>query len=302
MKTAKKHTKNNKSRRIRGIDQRKALVGYLFCLPWLIGFIAFTAWPLISSFRMSLNRVGIGAHGLELTYVGVDNFVYSLTMDLPFLTGLIESIRFVAILTPLIIVLSLIIGLLLHATKRFKGLFRALYFLPVIIVSGSLITILTNNGVFDIVSPNDEGLFRWIYSAGLGPVAFVIEFLISNIFNVLWFSGVQILIYLSGLQKGNPSIYEAASIDGATAWQCFWKITLPSLSQFTILNVLYTVTMLATFPNNPVILSIRENMFHPRTGLGYSSALSWIYLIVILVILFTYLTLAGLRPGRRKGV
>jgi ABC-type sugar transport system permease subunit len=190
---------------------------------------------------------------------------------------------------------------LLNRIKRFKGIFRALFFLPVIIVSGQLMTMLEAGGVFDIVQPNDMGLFRWLSSSGLGAVAYIITFLIENIFTVLWFSGVQLLIYLSGMQKINRAIYEAAAIDGASSWQAFWKITLPQLKQFTIINVIYTVVMLATFPTNPIMIMIREDMFGTRAhqGMGYAAAVSWAYFLLVVVMLAGFLLLVGLRRGDR---
>jgi len=282
--------------------KRNAIFGYLFCLPWLIGFIVLTTYPLVYSFYMSFNNITIGATGIETEFVGMNNFIYAFTLDLPFLGSLFETVRTVSLMTPLVIILSLVIGLLLNKIERFKGFFRTLYFLPVIIVSGTLMTILEDNGVFDVVNLDSATIYRWLSGTALSPILYITSFLIGRIFTVLWFSGVQILIYLSGLQKMNTSVYEAASIDGASAWQCFWKITLPALKQFTVINVFYTITMLSTFETNPVIVLIQSNMFGTaiNQGLGYSSALSWIYFVVIILMLLVFLFFAGLRITKRK--
>ena len=285
------------------MKNKKAVMGYLFCLPWLIGFVILTAYPLFYSFYMAFHDITIGATGIQTQFVGFNNFIYAFTLDLPFLGSLFGTIQTVGLLTPLIIILSIVIGLLLNKINKFKGFFRTLYFLPVIIVSGALMLILEENGVFEIVNLESAMMYRWLSGTAFAVVLYITTFLINQIFNVLWFSGIQILIYLSGMQKMNVSVYEAASIDGASAWQCFWKITLPGLKQFTIINVFYTVTMLATFPNNPVIILIQENMFGtaPNQGLGYSSTLAWAYFILIILILLVFLFFAGLRfPKRRR--
>ena len=285
--------------------KRKAIFGYLFSLPWLIGFIILTAYPLVYSLYMSLHNITIGATGIEAQFVGFNNFSYAFTLDLPFLSSLFETIRVVGLLTPLVLILSMVIGILLNKITRLKGVFRTLYFLPVVIVSGSLMSILDENGVFDVVNFESATIYRWLSGTALSGVLYITNFLISQIFTVLWFSGVQILIYLSGMQKMNASVYEAAAIDGASSWQCFWKITLPALKQFTIINVFYTITMLATFPTNSVIILIQENMFGTAVnqGLGYSSALAWTYFILIILILVVFLFLVGLRlPRRKEGV
>jgi ABC-type sugar transport system permease subunit len=284
------------------MKNRSALFGYLFTSHWVLGFLLFTLYPLVYSLIMSMQKIMIGADGIEGTFVGFDNFVYAFSLDFRFLTGMAETVRTIGILTPLIIILSIIIGLLLNRVTRMKGIFRALFFLPVIIVSGNLMSMLEADGVFAIVSPEDVGLFRWLAGSGMGAVLYVITFLISNIFTVLWFSGVQILIYLSGMQKISGAIYEAAAIDGASGWQTFWKITLPQLNQFTVINIVYTVVLIATFPTNPIIQMIREDMFGMRAhqGMGYASAVSWMYFILIVLMLLIFLFLVGFKFKKRK--
>ena len=284
------------------LKKRKAFFGYLFTMHWLLGFLAFTLYPLIHSLIMSTQRVIIGAEGIVGEPIGFENYSYAFTLDMQFITGMIETVRTIGILTPLVIILSLIIAMLLNKIKKMKGIFRALYFLPVIIISGHLMSMLDANEVFDIVNPEDAAIFVWLESSGLGIFPEIVTFLVSNIFTVLWFSGVQILIYLSGIQKIRADIYEAASLDGASAWQTFWKITLPNINQFTIINVVYTVVVLSTFETNPVMEHIKWIMFRldPFAGLGYASALSWAFFILVLLMLLILLKLAGFKFRERK--
>lgn len=280
--------------------QRSALFGYLFSAHWAIGFLALTLYPLLFSLYMSTRSVSISATGIQTTPLGFQNFSYAFTLDIAFLMALLDAIKFVGIITPLVIILSFIIGLLLSKPIKMRALFRAIYFFPVIIISGSLMSLLDANGVFDIIEFERSGIFRALYSSGLGFFVEVVRFLVSNIFTVLWFSGVQILIYLSGMQKISRSMYEAAWIDGASGWQSFWKITLPSTSQFTLINIVYTVVTLATFSTNTVIEKIRTDMFGNQQfqGMGYASAIAWIYFAMIVVILLVFLGLTGFRPKK----
>ena len=104
---------------------------------------------------------------------------------------------------------------------------------------------------------------------------------------ILWFSGIQILVFMTGLQKMDKSMYEAAKIDGATRWEMFWKITLPALNPTIVLNVIFTVVMQSVFSLNPIIIKIGNDMngTGEGAGYGYASAMAWIYFIVMLVIL-----------------
>ncbi len=161
---------------------------------------------------------------------------------------------------------------------------------------------LEKNGAFDIVDLTENSILRWMNHSGFHQIYYVIELLLKNIFYVLWFSGVQILIYLSGLQKLDQATYEAAYIDGASNWQAFWKLTFPAMKQFTTLNIVYTVVLIATFPTSKVVTLIMKNMFGQGDfqGLGYSSALSWIYFVVIILIMFLFLALTGIGTERKR--
>lgn len=290
-----------KTKRKIGLARKKALMGYLFTLPWALGFLAFTVFPLLFSLYMSTQRVKITADGIKTTMVGIGNFSYAITLDFEFIQACLDTLRFVSILTPLIVILALILAMLLNQKMKFRGVFRAIYFLPVVILNGILLSTMEKNGAFDIFNLSENGILRWLQHSDFGEVYAIIQLLLSNIFTVLWFSGVQILIYLSGLQKLSRETYEAAHIDGANSWQTFWKLTFPSLKQFTSLNIVYTIVLLSTFPTSPAMELIKKEMFGQSEfqGLGYASAVSWIYFILILIVLFIFLALTGF--GRKKG-
>ena len=284
------------------MKKRKALFGYLFTLPWLLGFLSFTLYPLVYSFYMVFHKVQIGADGITTKFLGLGNLIYALSLDFEFLDAILETGRFILVLTPLIVILALILAMLLNRKLWFRTVFRAVYFLPVIIISGGLMSSLEKNGAFEIIDLTENSILRWMNYSDFNQVYLVIELLLKNIFSVLWFSGVQILIYLSGLQKLDKAIYEAAYIDGASSWQVFWKLTFPAMKQFTILNIVYTIVLLATFPTSTVVTLIKKNMFGlgDFQGLGYSSALSWIYFILIILIMFLFLAVTGIGKERRR--
>jgi ABC-type sugar transport system permease subunit len=128
-----------------------------------------------------------------------------------------------------------------------------------------------------------------------------IEYLLTSFILILWFSGVQILIYLSSLQKIDPSIYEAAAIDGASAWESFWKITLPSLSTTTIVVAIYTIITLSHFSENKVIKYISGQTFAVGGGIGYSSAMSFLYFAVLILLLALVYLVLNYRASRQYG-
>ncbi|HCR41745.1 MAG TPA: sugar ABC transporter permease [Lachnospiraceae bacterium] len=284
------------------MKKRKALFGYLFTLPWLIGFLSFTLFPLVDSLYMAFHKVQISADGISTKFLGTGNLMYALSLDFEFLDAIFEISKYILILTPLIVILALILAMLLNRKLWFRTFFRAIYFLPVIILSGGLMNSLEKNGAFDIVDLTENSILRWMNHSGFYQIYYVIELLLKNIFYVLWFSGVQILIYLSGLQKLDQATYEAAYIDGASNWQAFWKLTFPAMKQFTTLNIVYTVVLIATFPTSKVVTLIMKNMFGQGDfqGLGYSSALSWIYFVVIILIMFLFLALTGIGTERKR--
>ena len=284
------------------MKKRKALFGYLFTLPWLIGFLSFTLFPLVDSLYMAFHKVQISADGISTKFLGTGNLMYALSLDFEFLDAIFEISKYILILTPLIVILALILAMLLNRKLWFRTFFRAIYFLPVIILSGGLMNSLEKNGAFDIVDLTENSILRWMNYSDFHQIYYVIELLLKNIFYVLWFSGVQILIYLSGLQKLDQATYEAAYIDGASNWQAFWKLTFPAMKQFTTLNIVYTVVLIATFPTSKVVTLIMKNMFGQGDfqGLGYSSALSWIYFVVIILIMFLFLALTGIGTERKR--
>lgn len=279
----------------RGISLRlrEALHGYGFILVWVLGFSLFTFLPLIETFRYSLNEVTVSATGIDLTFVQWANYTRALFTDPNFVELLIGYTVETLVSVPIVLIFSMVIALFLNLDFKFKGLFRVIFFLPVVITSGPVIRELTAQGATSAPGianvPAVAEFLLELPRALRNPV----EYLLTSFILILWFSGVQILIYLASLQKVDRSIYEAASIDGASAWETFWKITLPSLSTATVVNAIYTIITLSHFSENKVIQYVYSQTYNVHGGIGYASAMAFIYfgvMVVLLGIVYVFLT------------
>jgi ABC-type sugar transport system permease subunit len=279
--------------------QREAWMGYAFISVWLVGFISLTAWPLIQSFIFSFNQITIaGGEGIRLMFISWTNYIRIFTEDLDFLTRLQNFIGEMILFVPVMNILALLIAILLNRPFKLRSFFRAVFFLPVIITSGPVIAELLRQGAGTLPTLNNATILTIITNVLPTFLSTPMLSLFSQIIFMLWFSGVQVVLYLAGLQKLDQSMYEAAQIDGANVWESFWKITLPSLRPMIMVSTIYTIVTLATFANNPVILMIANGMFDPNKGYGYASGLAWIYFIVIALLLAIAVVL--IRP-KEKG-
>jgi len=293
--------KSNKlfPRRSITIGTREALYGYSFVIIWIIGFALFTAIPLVQTFLYSLNQVTVSATGIILDSVKWANYSRALFTDPTFVQLLIEYSIETLVSVPIVIIFSMIIALFLNLKFRFKGIFRTIFFLPVVITSGPVIRELTAQGATSVPGITNTAAVGEFLAQLPVYLRNPIEYLLTSFILILWFSGVQILIYLSSLQKIDKSIYEAAAIDGASAWESFWKITLPSLSKTTVINAVYTIITLSHFSENKVIKYIYSQTYAVEGGIGYSSAMSFLFFIVLVVLLLIIYLLLNVRTEKK---
>lgn len=255
----------------------------MFILPWLTGFLLFVFWPIIQSFYFSLNTIRLRPTGRVYRFEGFGNYQDVWLKDMLFVQELIGFLMSTILRVPVIVVFALIIAMLLNRKIKFKGLLRTIFFLPVIIASGPVMNQLISQGATSIpmmdLSTINGILFQYLPTWLASPISG----LFAEIIIILWYSGVQILIFLAGLQKIDRSLYEAAKIDGGSAWECFWKITLPILKPLILLNAVYTLITLSNSGQNNIITLIYNNMFAATRGYGFASAMAWMYAIIILV-------------------
>lgn len=288
-------------RRELSLRAREALHGYGFIAIWIIGFALFTAVPLVETLRYSFHTVTVTASQINLTFVDWANYTRALVTDPTFIELLISYTIETLISVPIVLIFAMIIALFLNQDFRFKGLFRVIFFLPIVITSGPVIRELTAQGAAS--APGIASIPAVVDFLAELPRALrtPVEFLLTSFILILWFSGVQILIYLSSLQKIDRSVYEAAAIDGASSWDSFWKIVLPSLSTATMVNAVYTVVILSHFSENKVIRYIYDRTYDVQGGIGYASAMAFIYfgVMVVLLLLLFLLLMRGARRGAR---
>ncbi|EKF49144.1 hypothetical protein H17ap60334_07118 [Thermosipho africanus H17ap60334] len=266
------------------VKTKRALIGYLFFSPWLIGFIVFTAYPFFYSLYLSFFKVRFTVSGVESTFVGLEFYKYAFRGDLTFPINFTNTIINIVLSTPLIVIFALIVSILLNNKIKFRAFFRLLYFLPVVIISGPVVSELVANNASKIVDPGKYFIYQF-FTTLPDRISFPFLYMFDNLVLILWFSGVQILFFLAGLQKISPSIYEAAKIDGANSWVIFWKITLPLIRPFILITTIYTIVDLASFANNSVNTSITQHMFDIDKPYSYSAALSWIYFVSVMIII-----------------
>ncbi len=277
---------------------RESAVGLAFISPWVIGFITLTLYPVIYTVYLSFNEVILSAtDGIKTQFIGLENFRRAITQDEFLYNQVSEYVSQMIVLVPLIIVLSLVIALLINGKFRGVGFFRTVFFLPVIITSGPVINNFISQGVATVdFSISLSSLFDTLPKVLLDAISYLTE----NFIIILWFSGVQILVYLSGLKKIDGYVYEAAKIDGAGKWETFWKITLPLINAMVVVNVVYTVVTQSLFALNPIVIKINEEMNNVQTGYGYSASLAVIYTLLIMVTLAIFVTVFYSKKGRAK--
>ena len=193
-----------------------------------------------------------------------------------------------AVNLPLILIFSLTMALLVTGVTRGQTFLRAVFFLPVVIGSSGVITELLEAGAGDMIV--DSTMERLM--AGLGEstgeeqgIVAPVQVVVERLTLIIWHTGVQILLFIAGLNSIPPSLYEAAKVDGSTGWEAFWKITLPMLSPVMLVAAIYTVIDSFTDPLNSVVNYIMEISLREQLRLGYGAALSWIYFVVVFLLI-----------------
>ncbi|MGG3280129.1 carbohydrate ABC transporter permease [Paenibacillus solani] len=277
------------------LEQKKSWFGVLFITPWLLGFILLMAVPFFQSLQFSFNKLTLTAEGYDLEYVGMDNFKNILFTDAWYVRNLTEAVTTMALNVPLIIFFSLFTAMLLSQKFRGRMLARAIIFLPVVLASGVIAKLDSGNFLAQVMGASSTDLesnYSGLRSIELRPLLLqaglsveIVNYLtgaVERIYQIISSSGVQILIFLAGLQSISGSLYEAAKMEGATGYEAFWKITFPMISPLIFTNVVYTI--IDSFYNNKMTEMIQNTAF-VNLNFGISAAMSWVYFLVITIIL-----------------
>lgn len=277
---------------------KEAVAGILFILPFLIGFFGLFLPMMIESVRFSLSNMEVTESGYVLSTAanhGFEHYLRALTIDPDFNLQLLTGIGQMAVQIPLVIIFSFFAANLINQKFRGRAIARSVFFLPVILTSGVIMGLESSDLLVQTLSTtgvsadDTEALFNismFLLEYTSLPLT-VVNFLanaVNGIYDIVVASGVQILIFLAGLQSISPSLYEASSMEGATAWENFWKITFPMISPLILVNSVYTIIDLFTNESNEMMTEIKTTIFS-EIKYGYGSAMAWIYFICITVIL-----------------
>ncbi len=299
-------------KRKRTMESRRAMKGRMFVLPFYIGLILFFIKPIIQSLTFVFSDVGLTTGGFRMEWVGLKNLKYIFLSDPDFNKNLVSALGGLLYQVPVILVSALFFAILLNAKFRGRTLVRAIFFLPVIIASGVIMEIINSDtfatslitaseGMDTVVSASNYGLTSLLIDMGLGEkVVGYFVYISSNLYDLMWRTGIQMIIFLAALQSISPSLYEASSLEGASAWENFWMITVPMITPMILVNTVYTIIDSFTDASNAVMDQI--SAFFTDQQYDRAAAMSWVYFLligVILAVLF-YLFTRGSRSERRE--
>lgn len=281
-------TINKKKRRGDAYQRRQNRRGYLFMAPWILGFIVFTLFPFLATIYLSFNNVSSTIKGWEMTFVGLENYVTAFFRNTEFVPAVLEFLAMIIPYTFVVLIVSFIIAYLLNKLTKFRGFFRTIYFLPVIIMSGPVMAQILDANVSEYAQDVSryDGLFVMnMIESYSKPFAKLLTGVLDELSIILWFTGIPIVLFINGLQKINPSLFEAAKIDSATNWQILWKIIIPIIKPIALVCTIFTIAQLGTYDTNPVYGLIKTATGDLANGLGYAATYAWIYSLLVLLII-----------------
>lgn len=282
------------------LSNLKGMKGWVFVSPFILGFLFIFLPIYIDAFRYSLSDIKMLGTGFELIQVQWENYRQALFVNPQFTRTVFESVSRMLTDIPTVIIFSLFVATVLNQKMKGRTIFRAIFFIPVILATGIIEKAELNNLVMNSMnslSGIDTGdgkviaggllqsldLQMYLQNMRFSPQlsSFVIG-AVQNIYDVISKSGVQMLVFLAGLQSISPSIYESAYMEGATGWESFWKITFPMISPMIFVNIIYTIIDSFTNPLNPIMDMIYTIGFKD-SKYGIASAMAWLYFGVIAV-------------------
>ncbi|MGM9658224.1 MAG: carbohydrate ABC transporter permease [Eubacteriales bacterium] len=294
-----------KNKKSRSLDKQKSVYGWIFILPFLIGFFVLYLPMIYDSLKFSFCEMSNVTGGFELEFVGFKNYSYALGENTEFVETLVTSIGGMVFDIPAIIIFSLFMAILLNQDMKGRAIFRAIFFVPVIVstgivesidlqntlaATGGTITTIGNDAVdgatnvgTQIINAIDVERFFASMKVGTGLVNYVTSW-VNNVYDIVNRSGVQMLIFLAGLQSISPAIYESCRVEGATSWETFWKITFPMISPMILVNSVYTVIDSFTTQSNTMMKFISD-VYSSANGRPRATAMAWMYFLVVTILL-----------------
>lgn len=293
------------------MSAKKARLGWVFVSPFVIGFFLFYLVVIVESIQYSFMDVKtLPEGGFTTTFTGWDNYYYMTRVVTYFMSGMWETVINMLYSLPILILFSLFVAMVLNQKLRGRALFRAIFFVPVILSTGIIAKSDAVNSVVTTFATMDTGstttAAEEAYSAfSVGGLMYYIQDMFTfapwllefietaaaNVYAIINQSGVQILIFLAGLQSISPSLYEAAKMEGCSSWESFWKITLPMISPMILVNIIYSIVDCFTRYDNSVMNNIQQMI--TSTDYGYASAAAWIYFCVIALLVLVIVGIAS---------
>lgn len=293
-----------KIRKSASLDKRKARAGWIFVLPFIIGLVLIYLPVVYDSIKYSFNEIKIlQGGGYKLNWVGLENYQEAIFVDPSYVRTLIAGVQQLIFDIPAIVIFALFIAVLLNQKMVGRAAFRAIFFVPVILATGLISDIDIGNSLLSYMGDTSRGIdtgevadtttqivsladIGWLFrnmAVGTELVTYVTG-AVNNIFDIINRSGVQMLIFLAALQSISPAIYESCSIDGSSAWETFWKITIPMVSPMILVCTIYTVIDSFTASSNSVMRYI-SNIYNEPGGNVLSSAMSWMYFLIVVFVI-----------------
>lgn len=266
------------------LERKKRIVGFAFVSPFILGTLVFFLYPIAYSIFISFQSFTAGGSIRDMKFNGLGHYLYAFTVDTQFLPKFIQVLRDTLINSPLIVVFALILAICLNKKFAGRSLFRTILILPFLLGTGLIFRYLLYSGETEEVLKIARGIaMPHEFVVYLGEdVAKIISLFLNQMTVVFWKSGLQILLFLSGLQNISPSLYESAKCDAATEWEMLWYITTPMLTPIIIINFIYTIIDSFADSNNAIMQYFNLQAFE-FVKFDYASAISWIYFTTVFI-------------------
>lgn len=276
--------------------------------PWIIGFLIFTLIPFVATIALSFCNVSTNITGYDISFAGGSNYYTAFFKNTEFIPALGEFIAMAVPYTFVIIIVSFVMAYLLNKIEVGKGLMRTIYFLPVIIMSGPVMSQILDKADDAVqmaqgMQGGYDGVFILEMIRSYSPqIARFMEGVFDQLTMILWFTGIPIVLFVSGLQRINISLYEAAKIDMANEWQILWKITIPMIKPTALVATIFTIAQLGTYDTSAIYSLIKTATSNTNGGFGFAATYSWIYCIVVLIMIGLACLIFKERQPRRREV
>lgn len=280
------------------LERQKALYGVLFTMPFVVGFVLFFVNPFIKSMLISLSDIRFTQTGYELNYVGLKHYEFMLFVDTQYIRKIVDAFLQTLRDVPMVISFSLFSAIILNQKFRGRTLARVIFFLPVILSAGIVLRMERSDFVTQVLMDPDlvgaggpavfsDAAVRAFFEQLSLPSSFI-SFLmaaVDNVATIIRASGIQILVFLAGLQSIPASLYEAADAEGATGWERFWVVTFPMMTPLILVNVIFTIIDSFTAGNSEIMNTIYDAVALSSMGYSLSSAMAWFYFAFVAIVL-----------------